>query len=562
MKTLAFFVGGILIGGALAFGVLSSQGGIELDVPNLVGDDIPRPGQFGGGVRVAEPGAFEAPVEVSEQEIEESRLLRYHLACAVIEAIGGRMASCRSELRDCVELSAESSALASIVELLPEEERLPTLQWLIDEFEGVEWDEWEVWGMYRRFGEPDVAFDAIAGALAKLDGFSKKHASALIRIFPERSAILLMRLAEEGGWDAAACVNIAEALVGEEQAEMALRFLRTAISLAPDNDRAYELFLEIDPSRMEDLAAASTRENPDSSKAWNRLAQARLDAGDKAGAFEAFRRAAELGGRNTDDLYRSMIRCDAAAALSAIRALAASDSEEAQGLLGHAFVANGLTAEAYETYIRAHRLDPDDVTWLRCLVELNPTRAAHLLAQDARTYTGSSRDELIGARGNALMLLGRNSDAFEEYSAALQIDDDDWEWLQGIASSDPVRAAPILEQQLEESPDSRNLLGALGDAYAAMGRTSEAAELYRKALRSSSPETRWKIAYAKVDPVAGLALLRTDTVNQPESDSAWGALGDAYRDLGRTAKAKEAYAKAQLLDPADWRWHTRSAALR
>jgi len=562
LKTLGFFVGGILIGAALAFGALSSRGSVALDIPYLDSDDHLRRGTGGGDVRPADPGAFEAPDLVSEQEIAENRLLRYHLACAVIEAIGGRLESCRLELRDSVELGAESPALASVVELLPEEERLPTLQWLIEKFEGVEWDEWEVWGMYERFGEPEVAFDAIAGALAEMEKFSEKHASALIRIYPERAAILLMRLAEERGWSASAYVHIAEALVEGEQSEMALRFLRTAIALAPDQDRAYELFLQIDPSRMTDLAEASTRENPESAKAWNRLAQARLDAGDKAGAFEAFRRSAELGPSNTDKLFRSMIRCDPAAALPAIRALAELDDEEAQGMLGHAFVANGLAAEAYEIYIRAHSLDPDDVTWLRCLVELNPTRAVELLGQDAQTYTGSSRDELIGARGNALMLLGRNSDAFEEYSAALELDDDDWEWLQGIASSDPVRAAPILEKQLQASPKSRNLMGALGDAYAAMGRTSEAADLYRQALTSSSPERRWKIAYAQVNPAAGLALLRTDTVDSPESDSAWGALGDAYRDLGRTAKAKEAYLKAQALDPADWRWHTRSAALR
>ena len=105
---------------------------------------------------------------------------------------------------------------------------------------------------------------------------------------PERAALLLMQMAEEKGWEAGAYVNIAELLKEAGQEDMAIRFLRTAISLSPEYDRAYELFMQIDPSRMEDLAAAAAQEHPDSAKAWHRLAQARLDAGDKAGAFEAF----------------------------------------------------------------------------------------------------------------------------------------------------------------------------------------------------------------------------------------------------------------------------------
>jgi tetratricopeptide (TPR) repeat protein len=378
-----------------------------------------------------------------------------------------------------------------------------------------------------------------------------------VRIYPERAALLLMQMAEEKGWEAGPYINIAELLKEAEQQDMAIRFLRTAISLSPDNDRAYELFLEIDPARMEDLAAAAAQEHPTSAKAWHRLAQAKLDAGDKAGAFEAFKRSAELGHSNVDDIFREMIRCDASLALPAIRAIAKQNDEESQGLLGHAFVANGLVDEAYDTYIRAHSLDPDDVTWLRCLVEIDPTRAASVLRQTIASYDGSGKDEIVGARGNALRRLGHDAAAFEEYSAALEIDDDDWEWMQGIAASDPRRAATVLEKKLEGNPDSRNIKGALADAYAGMGRGAEAAELYRQILENDSAETRWKISYAQVDPAAGIAILKKDVDAEPDDDYKWGALGDALRRLGRTAEAREAYSKAREIDPADWRWHTR-----
>ncbi len=561
MKTLGFFLGGILIGGALAFGVLSSQGTVDFESPFSMDEVTSARADSGGGDGDVLAGEFESPAEVADQDMEGKRRLRYHLARATIEALGGRIASCRTELRASVELEAQSSMLTPVVELLPEEERLPTLTWLIGEFDGVEWNDWEVWGMYERFGEPDIAFDAIAASLSEQDEYSSDHAGALIRIYPERAALLLMRLAEEGGWAAAACVNIAEMLRNSELEDLAIRFLRTAISLSPDYDRAYEVFMEIDPSRMQDLAQSAAQEHPESAKAWRRLAEAKLDGGDQAGAFEAFSRAAELGGNDQDELFRSMIRIDPEAALPAIRQLARPDDEDSLGMFGHALVANGLVDEAYETYLRAHALDPDDVTWLRCLVEIDPGRATVLLRETISSYTGSGQDEIVGARANALMLLGRNADAYEEYSAALSLDDDDWEWMEGIAASDPRRAAPLLEKRLEGSPDSRNIKGALGDAYAALGRDREAAALYRDVLDSSSSEKRWKISLAQVAPEEGLGILKADIRNAPDDGATWGALGDAYRKLGRPDEARKAYRKATAIDPSDWRWHTRLKAL-
>ena len=84
----------------------------------------------------------------------------------------------------------------------------------------------------------------------------------------------------------------------------------------------------------------------------------------------------------------------------------------------------------------------------------------------------------------------------------------------------------------------------------------------QRGLVAATGDQAGLIAYAQVEPEAGLAILKGDIESDPDSDSAWGALGDAYRDLGRTAKAKEAYSKARALDPADWRWNTRSANLR
>ena len=65
-----------------------------------------------------------------------------------------------------------------------------------------------------------------------------------------------------------------------------------------------------------------------------------------------------------------------------------------------------------------------------------------------------------------------------------------------------------------------------------------------------------------MDPGAGLAILKTDTEKAPNDDNTWGALGDAYRDLGRAAEARAAYEQANAADPSDWRWYTRLKALQ
>jgi tetratricopeptide (TPR) repeat protein len=573
LKTLLFFGMGILVGGALAYGVLSAGaagpglgfGGASASGTadlSLYRDALQAPGVLDSPEAFAETDAAPEGGDDAEDELKEYRLLRFEMAHASLHALAGRVAECRQSLARAIPAGADSDELASVVTLLPEEDRVPTLQWLLEEFEDVEWDQWMVWRLYARFGDPDIAFLEVSKAIAELEEFEDSFTNLLIELAPQRAAILLMSLAEEKEWGAGAYVAIARQLYQNEQSALALGFLRTALAMEPNLDSIYELFQEIDPACMAEIATVATTQHPDNAGAWRRLADARMNSNDKVGAFRAYVRAAELGAGDSDDIFRALIRCDAEAALPALRKLVDPEDEETVGLLGHAYLANGLKTDAYNSYMSAHQKDMDDVTWLRCLVELNPGRAVQIFAHDLQDYDGGDRDEIIGAQGNAFMRLGDREAAFQTYLLALEEDDDDWEWLQGIAAAAPERAAAIIEKKLKDNADSRDLKGALADAYAGMGRDGDAIRLYLEVMENDSHETRWKISFAKVDPAAGLARLREEVANEPDSDSTWGVLADALAAVGRKAEAVEAYEKAVQLDPADWRWRSRLDALR
>ena len=75
------------------------------------------------------------------------------------------------------------------------------------------------------------------------------------------------------------------------------------------------------------------------------------------------------------------------------RAAEGSKNDELVGTLGEALVANGKLDAGLEAYVRAHRLDPDDCAWLRCMVEIDPDRTEAVLAKWADIPTAS--DEIF-----------------------------------------------------------------------------------------------------------------------------------------------------------------------
>jgi tetratricopeptide (TPR) repeat protein len=176
--------------------------------------------------------------------------------------------------------------------------------------------------------------------------------------------------------------------------------------------------------------------------------------------------------------------------------------------------------------------------------------------------TGAVSDELIGAYARALLETGEPEKAFDRYLEALRQDESDYEWIRGIARSDPSRALPILEKRAEAEAGNATVVGALGDAYAKLGMTPDAIRQYERAIQLSDESGRWMAALAQVDEGRGIAMLRSALDANPSDDEMWGALGDAYRELGNLGAARKAYDRALELDPGDWEWNRRRDNIR
>ncbi|NPA26648.1 MAG: tetratricopeptide repeat protein, partial [Chloroflexi bacterium] len=153
------------------------------------------------------------------------------------------------------------------------------------------------------------------------------------------------------------------------------------------------------------------------------------------------------------------------------------------------------------------RDDPAAQQWLRdfgwdfiYLLDLRTTPAERIPYLQAARALGDKRAEgaLLGALGLAYAALGRVEDAIEHYRQALAI-----------------------AREIGDRRGEGNRLGNLGNAYADLGRVEEAIEHYQQAL----------------------AIARE--IGDRRNEGAWlGALGLAYAALGRVEEAIEHYQQA------------------
>jgi tetratricopeptide (TPR) repeat protein len=357
--------------------------------------------------------------------------------------------------------------------------------------------------------------------------------------------------------------EIAKRLVSAKRPLLARPFLDLALRMNPTNTKALGLLTPIDPAAALAFKEEAARKNPEDPDVWGRLATARLEAGDEEGAFLAYRRAATASsGSDRIKYLRGLITADPRAALPIVLELADDSGEDSLGVVGQAYLRNEMRGEAFESFARALELDPSDVGWLHHVVVADPARAIPHLSGVLERHTGDDRDEIVGALGLALLAAGDTATAYDRFVEASKIDDDDYEWLRGMAAADPERAAVILEKRVSADPGEGTLHGALGDAYAKLGRKEEAIAQYDKALETGGDAGRWQAALAAVDPDRGLAMLQKALDANPRNDELWGALGDAYRGLGRLDEARAAYDKALRLDGSDWEWIMRREQVR
>jgi tetratricopeptide (TPR) repeat protein len=313
-----------------------------------------------------------------------------------------------------------------------------------------------------------------------------------------------------------------------------------------------------------EAARSAVRTDPKNAGALARVAGLLLRSGDREGAFAAYARAVDAAEDSDQrrEWMRALLQIDAERALPAIARAARGGDDETLGVLGRAYLATGRKSEAFDTFLDAHRMDRNDAEWLHHLAALDPGRAGDLFVAEIEASGGSAGDELIGAYARTLLDLGQREKAYGMFLAALEKDEEDWEWMRGLAQADPGQALPLLEARSRREPDDPDTAGALGDAYAALGRTVDAVRQFETAIKASEDPGRWLAALVGVDEGRGMAMLRAALDESPGDDELWGSLGDAYRGLGRHGEAREAYEKALELDPSDWEWNLKRDQLR
>ena len=198
-------------------------------------------------------------------------------------------------------------------------------------------------------------------------------------------------------------------------------------------------------------------------------------------------------------------------------------------------------------------------------VALAPQRVASALAPSAERALATLDDDHLRIYARALVA-AEDPRAFEVCRRAL----DKGLWSDGVptqlARADPVAALPLLEARRARDPRNFEVLAAMGEAYLATRRATEATAALEGAIAASGGtwmpwnHDAW-VGLARADPVAGLARVRA-CADQMSGAAGAGLLGDALAAIGRTAEARSAYDRAVEIEPDSTVWRTRRAALR
>ncbi len=564
MKVLWLFPAGVLVGAALAWVFLIGFGS---KVPEVASGVPPsRPVRPSAPDLTATPPSAMKPggSDLHGFAVKPEQAVTYWSALAVADAIAGHADRFTAGAIRVLKAGGDYEDVQKMLVYLPKELRAGVMELLITAFPDGSWDRWRLSDFYVQAGDRELAFKTLHSQLESGDENPEPGISRLVKIDPIRAGSALLTIAEKHDWTEALLVFTARKLVNAKQPGLARPFLLKALAIDAADDEAVELMSRIDPTLAIDLAIKAVEAAPEDGDAWSRLAELRRGAGDLAGAFEAYRQAALVATDEDSlrDMMRGMILTDPMAALPLVRGLADNPDDETLGILGLAYLAAGQREAAFRVYNQAHEFDPSDSEWLHRLVAIDPERAALVLAERIEESPGTGNDELVGTYALSLERQGKLGEAYESYLRAWRLDAEDWEWMRGLARTNPERAAGLLKEKHRENPEDGTVAGALADAYAGLGRVAEAVRLYEQAIETGEDPHRWLAGLAAVEPGRGLPMLRAAVDEDPEDDEMWGALGDAYYHLGRMEDAKQAYDRALELDPSDWEWSVQRARIR
>ena len=324
------------------------------------------------------------------------------------------------------------------------------------------------------------------------------------------------------------------------------------------------------PRRVAD-AGKGVLDNPNDAEAWLRLGDAYRSARRVDEAYQAYQQASQL--KPGDKTIESRL-----AGLTEHRPLSVAEEavlnnptdDEAWGDLGDEYRAAGREEEALDAYRRAAMLDPADGEWQNNLIEAGVDLDELISAWLTQL---PDDDERIGDLADALVERGRFEEALQLYRRAHEIDPDDTEWTNNIATyggggpmpptgveGDGGIAAVLGTGGVPTGDDEA--IGDMADSYAQQGNRELALQHYRRALELDPTDAEWQNKLAIYAGAASLSDFMEGRLSaDPRNDEVMGQLAQLYAQMGHTQRALDLFRDALAIDPADGQWQGKVSLL-
>jgi len=325
------------------------------------------------------------------------------------------------------------------------------------------------------------------------------------------------------------------------------------------------------PRRVAD-AGKAVLENPNDADSWIQLGDAYRAARRFDEAYQSYQQASQL--KPGDKTIESRL-----ASLSDHRPLSDAErrvlenpmDDEAWGDLGDEYRAAGREQEALDAYRRAAMLDPADGEWQNNLIDAGIDLDELI---DAWLTSLPDDDERVGDLADALVERGRFEDALQLYQRAHEIDPDDSEWIEKIATYSGGAPVPTgVEGGVEGGlaavlgtggvpTGDDEAIGDMADSYAEQGNRELALQHYRRALELDPTDSEWQGKLAIYGGTASLSdFMEGRLSSDPRNDEIMGQLAELYAEMGHTERALELFHDALAIDPADGQWQSKVSLL-
>ncbi|TNE84992.1 MAG: tetratricopeptide repeat protein [Deltaproteobacteria bacterium] len=304
--------------------------------------------------------------------------------------------------------------------------------------------------------------------------------------------------------DAGAWVALGDAYKKALKPKKARAAYYRAQGLDPENLEARSRIAELGGGRSKLERRALRRLDDD--EVWGDLGDEYLASGRSDDALAAYQYAATLdpGDSEWQGKIAELLGPDAVYEMYTEGASGMSDEE--LGDIGDLLVAQGDLERACELYQRANELDPGDSEW----------------ADKLSSTCGQVPGGMLGFTGEGGFGLG-------------SVD------LSASVADDPM-------------PPEAEVLADTAQALALMGEDAQALAFYRRALDLAPEDEKLRSAVLILGGENLVDLLESLVLREPESDELWGDLGDAYAAVGQREQAARAWDQALQLDPEDREW--------